>query len=320
MGNVKDMWLTMFHKRGIHTSLTNWRGLMISNFITNAPMTWLNYLLVPYAACKSLIPQTQVATQQGVQTRDVMSYLSTVKLFTNRHKQTVYALQRDQMKGFDYLHPQGFYDTVTTYGLSLKIIELDRAAQKDTKVFIQTAYGTTSLIVLNGVTKQGGPLSPIKSTMTMSLGHCYLDDLAHNLPDTLIIKSKLEAHSHTDSMQLPVTMVEVTNDSYIFAWTLQTLCLFCLKMARFQFTYGWMTQWAKTTTYLLGPSSPAPNTIAMPSITVQDGVHPHMVTWHDMPLKIGELEFLRCKVDDPVWGFEGAHSIINNFKFPKFTV
>jgi hypothetical protein len=135
-GNVKDMWLTMFHKRGIRTNLTNWRGLMISNFMANAPMTWLNYLLVPYAARLSLIPETQVATQQGVQTRDVMSYLSSIKCYANRHKQTIYALQRDQMKGFDYLHPQGFYDAIAAYGLPLEIIKLDKAAQMDTKVFI----------------------------------------------------------------------------------------------------------------------------------------------------------------------------------------
>src|SRR5229473_264217 len=116
---------------------------MLSNFMANAPMTWLNYLLVPYAAQKTLIPETQVATQQGVQTRDVMSYLSAVKSFANRHKQTVYALQWDQMKGFDYLHPQGFYDAIITYGLPHGIIELDKAAQKDTKVFIRTAYETT---------------------------------------------------------------------------------------------------------------------------------------------------------------------------------
>jgi hypothetical protein len=135
-GNVKDMWLTMFHKCGVRTNLTNWRGLMISNFMANAPMTWLNYLLIPYAAKKLLIPDTQVATQQGVQTRDVMSYLSAVKLYANRNKQTVYALQCDQMKGFDYLHPQGFYDAIIAYGLPPEIIELDKAAQKDTRVFI----------------------------------------------------------------------------------------------------------------------------------------------------------------------------------------
>jgi hypothetical protein len=65
---------------------------MLSNFLANAPMTWLNYLLVPYVAHKQLILDTQVATQQGVQTRDVMSYLSAVKTFANCHKQTVYAL------------------------------------------------------------------------------------------------------------------------------------------------------------------------------------------------------------------------------------
>src|SRR5882762_8360474 len=212
-GNLKDMWLTMFHKRGIRTNLTNWHGLMISNFLANAPMTWLNYLLVPYAAQKLLIPDTQVATQQGVQTRDVMSYLSSVKSFANRHKQTIYALQRDQMKGFDYLHPQGFYDAIAAYGLPLEIIKLDKAAQMDTKVFIRTAYGTTGPLVVNGVTKQGGPMSPIKSTLTTSLGHRYLDDLAGNSSDTLIIRSKVRygddnPHTPDDSIQLPVTMVE----------------------------------------------------------------------------------------------------------------
>ena len=144
---------------------------MISNFMANALMTWLNYLLVPYATRKSMILETQVATQQGVQTHDVMSYLSTIKCYANHHKQAIYALQRDQMKGFDYLHPQGFYDTIIAYGLPQDITKLAKATKKDTKVFIWTAFGSTGLLVINGVTKQGSPLSPIKSTLTTSLGH-----------------------------------------------------------------------------------------------------------------------------------------------------
>src|ERR1700683_5811414 len=58
----------------------------------------------------------------------------------------------------------------------------------------------------------------------------------------------------------------------------------------------------------------------MPSITIQDGVHPYVVSNHDVTLRVGELEFLRCKVEDPAWRFESAKSIIENFKFPKFTV
>jgi hypothetical protein len=60
------------------------------------------------------------------------------------------------MKGFDYLHPQGFYNAIIANGLPMEIIELDKAAQKNTKVFIQTAYGITGPIIINGVTKQRG--------------------------------------------------------------------------------------------------------------------------------------------------------------------
>jgi hypothetical protein len=115
--------------------------------------------------------------QQGVQTHNIMSYLSAVKSYAIHHKQTVYALQCDQMKGFDYLHPQGFYNAILVYGLPRKIIDINKAAQMDTKVFIQTAYGSTGPIIINGVTKQGGPLSPIKLTLTTSLGHSLIGTL-----------------------------------------------------------------------------------------------------------------------------------------------
>ncbi|KAF8232700.1 hypothetical protein L208DRAFT_1560958 [Tricholoma matsutake] len=75
-GDVKDTHLTYFHKRGIRTDLSNWRGLLISNFLANSPMTWLNFKLSPYTACKGIILETQVATQPGVQTRDLMSFLA----------------------------------------------------------------------------------------------------------------------------------------------------------------------------------------------------------------------------------------------------
>ena len=204
----------------------------------------------------------------------------------------VYALQWDQMKGFDYLHPQGFYDAITAYGLPSEIIKLDMAAQKDMKVFIWTAYGTTGPIVLNGVMKQGGLLSPLKSTMTTSMGHHYLDDLACNLPDMLIINSKTKVHSPDDLRRLPVTMVEATDNFYIFALTLQALHSLCLEMEHFQFAYGWLMQWMKMSAYVLGPSSSNPDMVSMPSITIQDGIHPHTVTWHNVPLRVSELEFL----------------------------
>ena len=156
-GNVKDMTCTMFHKRNLRTDLSNWRGIMLSNFLANTPMTWLTNLLTTYSSKLSIVPGTQVATQQGVQTRDVISYLSGIKCFAQRNRQTVYALQRDQMKGFDYLAPQGFYDAIEAYGLPTSIADLDRAAQNNTNVFVRTAFGIAGPIVVNAVTKQGGP-------------------------------------------------------------------------------------------------------------------------------------------------------------------
>ncbi|KAJ7168161.1 hypothetical protein C8R43DRAFT_877023, partial [Mycena crocata] len=94
-GDLKDMWITMFHKRGLLTDLTNWR------------------------------------VQQGVQTRDLMGFLAEVQTWSERHKEMVIALGRDQKKGFDYLSPEGFYDALRAYGLPTSIIDLDRAAQTD---------------------------------------------------------------------------------------------------------------------------------------------------------------------------------------------
>lgn len=78
-GDIKDMWLTMFHKRGIRTNLSNWRGLLLSNVLANSPMAWLNCCLIQYLSQKGILPDMQVAAQLGVQTRDLMSFLEGVK-------------------------------------------------------------------------------------------------------------------------------------------------------------------------------------------------------------------------------------------------
>jgi hypothetical protein len=86
-GDIKDMWLTMFHKRHLRTDLQNWRGLLLSNVLANLPMSWLNSCLIHYSAQKQILPDTQVAAQPGVQTQDLISFLSGIKCWppdTNR--------------------------------------------------------------------------------------------------------------------------------------------------------------------------------------------------------------------------------------------
>ena len=79
-------------------------------------------------------------------------------------------------------------------------------------------------MVIDGLTKQCGLLSPIKLTLTTSLGHQYLDDLASMNPGALVMTMKANKanniHTPDNQLQARVIMVEVTDDSYLFRTTL----------------------------------------------------------------------------------------------------
>src|ERR1700722_8757221 len=111
---------------------------MLSNFLANLPMTWLNHKLIPYVARLNIKPETQVATNQGMQTRDVMSFLTGIMCYSSRNKQPIYTLQCDQMKGFNYLLPSSFYDAMKANSFPDSIKKLDEAAQMQTRAFVHT--------------------------------------------------------------------------------------------------------------------------------------------------------------------------------------
>ena len=134
---------------------------------------------------------------------------------------------------------------------------------------------------------------------------------------------KRQLHHPDHGLRMPITMVEATDDSIIFATNLPTLQRLTLAMERFQYAYGWLTSWKKTVAYgLCVPEGQRPDTVKMPSITVQTGgqYHPETITWHDVPLKLDELQFLRTRVDDPSGRFEELQDFIKNFRFPKFSI
>ena len=303
-GNIKEVISVPLYKKGIRTNLANYQGIMLSNFLANSPMTWLNFRLTPYVAKLGIIPETQIATQMGVQSRDLMNFLAGIQTWSTRNKQPVYCIKRDQLKGFDYLSPQGFHDAIRAYGLPESIIHLDQASQSQVPCTIQTAYGQSRKIMIDGVTKQGGPLSPLKATMTTSLGHRWLDDMAKESPSRLVVKSmqsiKTDPHTPDDISELLVTMVEAMDDSYLFATTLHGLQYFCLLMERFQFAYNWLTQWSKTDVYVLNDpaASDMGNSVNMPSITRTPRKSPWNITYYPVRVIRNQLEMLRTMVND----------------------
>jgi hypothetical protein len=141
------------------------------------------------------------------------------------------------MKGFDYLSPQGFYDALTAYGLPQSIGALDRSLLESVTCHVRTAYGLAGPIILDGVTTQGGPLSPLKSTLTTSMGHRYLQDLAtasNNLL-TVTTANAMSPHTPADATKLPITVVEATDDSFLIAATLPALHELTITAEQFQF-------------------------------------------------------------------------------------
>ena len=140
------------------------------------------------------------------------------------------------------MEPKGFYDALLAYGLPASITDFDRSAQSDVPYRVKTAFGLTEPFLVSGVTKQGGLISPLKSTLTTSLGNRWLQDLALLDPGALVVHSHASLqnapHVPTDSLALPVSMVEAMDDLQIFGCSLTYIRKACFFMERFQAAYG----------------------------------------------------------------------------------
>ena len=116
------------------------------------------------------------------------------------------------------------------------------------------------------------------------MGHRFLDDIANTTPGTLTISSssleQCDPHLPDDLISLPIRMTEAIDDSIIFARTIPTLQKFCLIAEHFLYAYGWLTNWLKTTAFILSPSGPQPTMIQMPLITVEPGLSLPIMMFH----------------------------------------
>ncbi|PPR01348.1 LOW QUALITY PROTEIN: hypothetical protein CVT26_015406 [Gymnopilus dilepis] len=316
---VKPTNISTIHKKGPNTFLSNYRGIACSNFILNLPFAWLNHLLSPYLARLRIIPDSQVATQPGVQGRDIISYVSQLECWAKRENVPLYMLQRDQKKGFDMLEPQGFYDAVQAYHLPSAIIDLDRSSQTEVPYRIKTAYGFTDTFIVNGVTKQGGSHSPIKCTLTTSMSNRWLDDELTKLPQPLIISSHQSRtnipHIPADSLVLRPSMIEAMDDTLLPATSLSTLYFLARRADR----NLWETEWKKSALYIYNDPiytrQGAPETSNMPSISYADP-QADCTYNNKVPVVTDHTTFLRVPINRPDLQFAHLRDIVMNFHFP----
>ncbi|KIM41396.1 hypothetical protein M413DRAFT_411084, partial [Hebeloma cylindrosporum] len=270
-----------------------------------------------------VIPESQVATQPGVQGRDLISYQSQLECWAKRENVPLYILQRDQKKGFDMLEPQGFYDAITAYHLPSSIADLDRSAQANVPYRVKTAYGFTDPFPVTGVTKQGGSLSPLKCTLTTSMSNRWLDDALTPSSHPLIIsthQSRLNLpHIPADKLRLRPSMLEAMDDTLLPSTSLPTLYFLARLADRFQATYGWETEWRKSALYIYNdpfytqPNSP--KTANMPSVPYSNPQSEQTIN-NNVPIITDFTTFLRVPINRPDLQNSHIRDLILNFDFP----
>lgn len=197
-------------------------------------------------------------------------------------------------------------------------MDFDSSAQTEVPYSIHTAYGLTEPLTISGVTKQGGPISPLKSTLTTSLGNHWLHDLLAVNNDSLAICSLQHMdhreHIPADRLSLVISMCEATDDSLIVARDLASLERSCLAMEQFQAAYGWLTNWDKSALFLLNVPDP-PDSHSLPSVSP---TNPTSQTVCRRSVRVIHLhvEFLRVRINDPNTQFAKIRDIIVSFALP----
>jgi hypothetical protein len=88
-------------------------------------------------------------------------------------------------------------------------------------------------------------------------------------------------------------------------------------MERFQYAYGWLTNWSKSNAYLIAPEAGKqyPDKITFQSVLVGRGVDPLTVTEHTISLIKDNIDFFQTKVDNPSARFNELKDFIKAFQF-----
>ena len=101
--------------------------------------------------------------------------------------------------------------------------------------------------IINGLTQQGRPLSPLKSVLKTSLSHRWVTDEMEDEEGMVVIKSSAaaqnESHYPEDKLSLPIVKLEMMDDSILVGTKLEFLQKTTRLEEQFQLTYGWLTNW-----------------------------------------------------------------------------
>lgn len=261
--SLKENFITPFYKRGDVTDPRNYRGVVYANCLYSLVSSWFTHNFQRWIWKLNILPDMQIATQQGVQGGDLTSFLHQVHTAAAEVGQTIYCIKRDHTKGFDNIDPQAYLDALDFFGVNPAVAAFERARTHEVSLFVKTADGIAAQrIVTEGQTKQGDSASCIKYTLVMSMLARWLEQDGTLAPPPEIqtkLSARKEMHTPHDRLKVRLRMCEVLDDSFLFArsWlALQELIQLC---EHFQTAYGIQTAWdspEKTALFTIGADPP----------------------------------------------------------------
>ncbi|KAK4703868.1 hypothetical protein P7C70_g2343, partial [Phenoliferia sp. Uapishka_3] len=306
---LQQTFLLPLYKRGLFTSLSNYRCVAFSQRLENDAATLFTLDLQEYSERRGLIPPEQTAGQKGLQLRDMLSLLAQVDTSCKRQGITVYTLFRDQMKGFDMLRPEAAEDAYKFFGIGEAASKFDRMRLASTDFIIKSVYGLVRAFTKEGQMKQGDPPSPTKFSLTGAMAMFWIKGLLKDCGvklRTLSAKAGL-FHTPADKLELNLQSVAVMDDTIILATSPADLGKVCGLFEKFQKPYGAKTGWgSKCTATIIGkqPKRPPPG-LVMPS---EDG--PQIVNI------VKEFYLGRTWINDPKKRFQDCLAVVANCVIP----
>jgi hypothetical protein len=334
-GYLKENYIVPLYKKGDPTDPGNYRGIVLANTLQTIVSSWTARCLQSYSWKMGFIPPEQIAVQQGVHVGDMTHLLSSLDGWGKLVDETIYALKRDQKKGYDYIHESAWRDACTFFGIPQKMVDAEQKRCERVELRVRAREQISEPLYTTGQIKQGDALSPLKYVLITAMAIWWLRE-AHPtcgmVVNSHIIAKSQRPHSDADTMTRTIQIVAAMDDTILFAKGPGELQLLTFAMETFQTAYNMETEWEKpekTTLFLFGREANFEETqvwdqrsssmqVLVKKIPIRVSVGLDLPGGHKVRLENTQnREFLRTPINDPRQQERNIDTIIRSFTFPR---
>ena len=329
---LKKNYIVPIYKKNDCLDPNNYRGVVLANTLQIIVGTWFTHNIQRYIWTMGFVPDTQIAAQRGARVSDMTQLLNALDGYArhgigrhaNRGREAYtqpIAVQRDQKKGFDLLHPSVWNDIVEFFGLPESVLHFDVARTDNVSLVFRYGTWEAEPIITSGQIKQGDSFSPMKFVLASAMAHWWIEDsqprigmlvatnvfrAKHKL-DTLEEKrAPIKLHQKVDDTYMFIQFLFAMDDSIALAQSEVDMQVLIYDIETFQTAYGMETDWDKSRAFRLGmDQSEGQITLRMANNSVR------------LMQFTTERYFLRTPINNPEEQGKRITAMAKNFVFPR---